>query len=283
MNNIKRASILSLLFLSLFFTACEKDDPAPRDDSGTFDLIFDNRVGDQAAGLVDLTATDFPYTNSMGQSFNLNLLGYYISKIELAGPNGEYYADEVNTSADAAQVKGFYHILESDPNSQNIHLENVPAGKYNQLTFTLGIDAETVQEGATGGVLDPAEGAWLWNWDAGYIAFAIEGRSPASPQEADQFNAKNAVKIHIGGWKDMEGNANMVNNVKRITLNFPSAVNVESRLSPNAHLEMDLMKVLDSNANSIDFSTTFAVHAPAKGKIFADNLEAAFSVDHVHQ
>jgi hypothetical protein len=283
MKNSKKFSFLSLLLVSLFFTACEKDDPAPAEDLGTFDLLFDNRVGDQSATLVGQDATDFPYTNNMGQSFNLTLLGYYISRIELSGPNGEYYADEMSTGADAAQVKGFYHILESDANSQNIRLENVPAGKYNRVSFTLGIDAETVQEGATGGVLDPAEGAWLWNWDAGYIAFGIEGRSPASPQEADQFNPENGVQIHIGGWKEIAGNPNLVNNVKKITLDFPSSVEVESRLSPNAHLEMDLMKVLDGNGNQVDFSTTYAIHAPAKGKVFADNLEQAFSVDHVHQ
>ncbi|PHN02707.1 MbnP family protein [Flavilitoribacter nigricans] len=283
MNHLNKISILFFLLLNLFFTACEKDNPTPGEDFGTFDLIFDNRVGDQAVSLVNADATEFPYTNNMGQSFNLTLLGYYISKIELAGPNGEYFADEISTGADAAQVKGFYHVLESDPNSQNIRLDRIPAGKYDQVTFTLGIDAETVQEGATGGVLDPAEGAWLWNWDAGYIAFGIEGRSPASPREADQFNPENGVQIHIGGWKDIAGNANMVNNVKRITLDFPSAVNIESRLSPNAHLEMDLLKVLDGHANNVDFSTTYAVHAPAKGKVFADNLAAAFSVDHVHQ
>lgn len=283
MKNIKNYSFLSLLFVSLIFTACEKDDPTPSEDFGTFDLLFDNRVGDQPANVVDRDNNDFPYTNALGQEFNLTLLGYYISKIELTGPNGEYYADEMSTGADAAAVKGFYHVLESESTSQNIRLENVPAGKYNQVSFTLGIDAETVQEGATGGVLDPAEGAWLWNWDAGYIGFGIEARSPSSPQEADQFNPEHGVAIHIGGWKDIADNPNLVNNVKRITLDFPSSVDVESRLSPNAHLEMDLLKVLDGNGSQVDFSTTFSIHAPAKGKVFADNLEAAFSVDHVHQ
>lgn len=283
MKNVKTFSLLSFLMISLLFTACQKDDPSPGEDFGTFDIQFDNRVGEQAARLVDENATDFLYSNGMDQTFNLTMLGYYVSKIELAGPNGEYFADEISTGADAAQVKGFYHILESDANSQIINLENVPAGKYNQLTFTLGIDAETVQEGATGGVLDPAEGAWLWNWDAGYIGFAVEGRSPASPAEADQFKPENSVKLHIGGWKEVAENPNMVNNVKRITLDFPSSVEVESRLNPNAHLEMDLLKVLDGPNTTVDFSTTFAIHAPAKGKELADNLASAFTVDHVHQ
>lgn len=283
MKNINNFSILFLSLIAFAFTSCEKDDPTPGEDLGTFDIIFDNRVGDSPAGLATEEATDFPFTNGMGQNFNLTLLGYYVSKVELSGPNGEYFADEMSTGADAAQVKGFYHILESDPNSQIINLTNVPAGTYHQLTFTLGIDAETVQEGATGGVLDPAEGAWLWNWDAGYIGFAMEGRSPASPQQADQFNPENSVKLHVGGWKEIASNPNLVNNVKKITLDFPSSVEVESRLSPNAHLEMDLMKVLEGNHVTVDFSTTYAVHAPAKGKALADNLVHAFTVDHVHQ
>lgn len=283
MYTFKNTLLFALAIVAVTFSACKKDDPATGDDPGTFDLIFDNRIGDQPATLVGTDATDFPYTNGMGQSFNLTLLGYYISKVELSGPNGETYTDVLATGPAADQVKGFYHVLESDPASQTIHLENVPAGKYDQVTFTLGIDAATVQEGATGGVLDPAEGAWLWNWDAGYIGFAMEGRSPVSPQTADQWTPEHAVQLHVGGWKEITGNPNLVNNVKRITLDFPSSVNVESRLTPNAHLHMDLLKMLDGANVTVDFSTTYAVHAPAKGKAMAENLVSAFVIDHVHQ
>ncbi len=283
----KYTSFLFALTLLFVFSACNKEDEMPiitePEEFGTFDLIFDNVLGDGELSLVTEDSDDFSYLNGMNQDFNVTVLGYYITKVELSGPNGESYSDEMATSADPAEVKGFYHVLEGDVNSQSIRLENIPAGKYDQVTFTLGIDADAVQEGATGGVLDPAEGGWLWNWDAGYIGFAFEGRSPASPSEASQWNAEHSVKLHVGGWKDIADNANMVNNVKRLTLDFPSSVSVGEKLDPNAHIEMDLMKVIDGQGTTVDFSTTYAIHAPALGADIAKNLESAFEVDHVHQ
>ncbi|MEN0003570.1 MAG: MbnP family protein [Bacteroidota bacterium] len=268
---------LFLVLIAAMLWSCDND----KDEAttGTFDLIFDNVFGDGELALVAEDDDTFMYQNASGQAFNANLLGYYVSKIELEGPNGEYYADEVSTGAKAEDVKGFYQVLESEVSTQSIRLEGVPVGKYDRVVFTLGIDAETVQEGATGGVLDPAEGAWLWNWDAGYIGFAFEGRSPLSPEEESQWNPANAVQLHLGGWKDIPDNPNMVNNVKRIELAFPASVNVDERLEPSAHIEMDLQKVL----GDIDFSTTFSVHAPAAGVPFANNLPHAFIVHHVHQ
>ncbi len=281
---MKRLSIIAALLMGvLFFTACEKDDDGDKQTFGTFDLQFDNKVGDQEVTLVDATNSDFKYTNSHGQNFNVSLLGYYITNIKLEGPNGEVFVDSVTTGALASDVRGIYQVLESDAASQLIQLTNVPAGKYNKVTFTVGIPADIVQEGATGGVLDPAEGAWLWNWDAGYIGLAFEGRSPASPVVATQWNPDNSVQIHIGGWKDIPANPAMVNNVQTFTLEFGSSVNVGEKLSPNAHIEMDLLEVIDGHHGTADFTTINQVHTPAGGHDFAENIHAAFVVDHVHQ
>lgn len=273
----------ALLMGALFFTACGKDDDAGKATFGTFDLKFDNKVGTQDVTLVDATNNDFKYTNSHGQNFNVTLLGYYITNIKLEGPNGEVFVDPVTTGALAANVKGIYQVLEGNAASQLIRLTNVPSGKYSKVTFTVGIPADIVQEGATGGVLDPAEGAWLWNWDAGYIGLAFEGRSPASPVAASQWNPENAVAIHVGGWKDIPANPMMVNNVKSFTLEFGTSVNVSEKLQPNAHIEMDLLEVIDGHHGSADFTTTNQVHTPAGGHDFAENIHKAFKVDHIHQ
>jgi hypothetical protein len=280
---MKKLLFLSTLFLSIaLLSACKKDDDT-KVTYGTLALEFDNVVGDKDLNMVESTSSDFKYKNGLDQDFNVSLLGYYITQIKLEGPNGETFADPVATGANAADVKGIYQILEGDVNSQVVNLSNVPSGKYNKVTFTLGIPAEIVQEGATGGVLDPAEGAWLWNWDAGYIGMAFEGRSPASPVAATQWNPENSVQIHIGGWKDIQDNPNMVNNVKTITLDFGTTVNVGEKYSPSAHLKMDLLEVIAGHHATADFSVTNQVHTPAGGHDFAENLHGAFVVDHVHQ
>ncbi len=279
---MKKFLFLTTLFFSIaLLSACKKDEE--KATFGTFYLEFDNIVGDQDLSLVDAASSDFKYANSHDQNFNVSLLGYYITNIKLEGPNGEVFVDPVATGAAAADVKGIYQVLESNTASQVIGLTNVPSGKYDKVTFTLGIPADIVQEGATGGVLDPAEGAWLWNWDAGYIGFAFEGRSPASPVAASQWNPENSVQIHIGGWKDITDNPMMVNNVKTFTLDFGTSVSVSDKLEPKAHIEMDLLEVIDGHHGSADFTTTNAVHTPAGGTEFAENLHSAFVVDHVHQ
>ncbi len=280
---MKKLLFLSALFVGIaFLSSCKKEDDN-KDTFGTLALEFDNIVGDKDLNLVDNASNDFKYTNGMDQAFNVSLLGYYITQIKLEGPNGETFLDPVTTGAAAADVKGIYQILESDVNTQVVTLSNIPAGKYNKVTFTLGIPAEIVSEGATGGVLDPAEGAWLWNWDAGYIGFAFEGRSPASTVAASQWNPENSVQIHIGGWKDIQDNPAMVNNVKTFSLDFGTTVNVGEKYSPKAHLKMDILEVIAGHHMTADFSINNQIHSPAGGQGFAENLHAAFVVDHVHQ
>ncbi|MEM6298108.1 MAG: MbnP family protein [Bacteroidota bacterium] len=280
-------SVFALLSLS----ACDDDEGEIQADNevGEFVIKFDNKVGSSEMRLSELSSTDYAYTTNSGQPFNLTLFGYYISKIKLEGPDGELYEDEMNVSPNPDEVEGYYHVLESNTPSQRITLENVPAGKYNKITFTVGIEEEGVQEGAAGGILDPAAGAWFWNWNAGYIGFAMEGGSPNSPQQFEDFGGgffipESAFQIHVGGWKDItpaEGEPQrFVNNNRTITLDFDSEVRVSESLRPEAHIVADALKAL---GDDINFEETFSVHAPFKGAAFANKLEDAFIFDHTHQ
>lgn len=279
------------VFASLLFSACTDNDDEVEPDNQVGEVVikFDNKVGTSEMRLSELGSTDYAYTTTSGQTFNLTRFGYYISKIKLEGPNGELYEDQMNVSPNPDEVKGYYHVLESTPSSQRITLENVPAGQYNRITFTVGIEEEGVQEGAAGGVLDPAEGAWFWNWNAGYIAFAVEGASPSSPQQFEDFGGgffipENAFQIHVGGWKDITPapgeQQRFVNNNRTITLDFDSRVTVSDRLRPEAHIVVDALSAL---GEGINFEQSFSVHAPIKGAPFADNLPSAFIFDHTHQ
>lgn len=264
--------LLGLTILLVTFSACTVE---PTTEYGQFSLEFDNKVGAEAVSLNATGSTDYPFTTQMSQNFNIQTLGYYISRIELTGPNGESYADEVRTGATSEEVKGFYQVLESNASSKSISLANVPVGTYNKITFTLGIEADYVQDGATGGVLDPSNGGWLWNWDSGYIFYKLEGTSPASTR------SDNTFRFHIGGWKEIAGNANLTNNVKRITLDFPSSTDVTTSSDQKAHIIMNLSEVLDGH-HAIDFSTTNLVMSPAAGADIAHSLEEAFMVDGIH-
>lgn len=287
---MKLNKILALSFMAATIFACDKDENKVEEQetiTGTFQLEFDNQVNRSSIDLKTPGDVEYDYVDINNQAFNLTNLGYYISKIELVGSNG-VHADLMVASPNADEVKGYYQVLESDPSTQIINLSGIPEGSYNELRFTIGIDESGVQQGAMGGILDPAAGAWFWNWNAGYISMVIEGNADNSGQEYVDGGSGSATEtgtfsFHIGGWKDVipaEGETQkFVNNIKVITLDLESDILVTPDLTPNVHIAVDIMKIL----NGVDFSTTYAAHRPDLGAPFANNFQSAFSVDHVHQ
>lgn len=280
---MKKINLLAIALLATITFACKEDDTVNA-TPGTFQVFFDNKVGSSDISLKEAGNSTFDFKTASGESFNISKLGYYISKIILEGPNGEKFEDEISVSA--SEVKGYYQLLESDSKTQSIKLTNVPSGSYNKITFTLGVDESGMKEGAIGGILDPAKGAWFWNWNAGYIGFLVEGNAENSGQEYVDWGGgfetqEGTFAFHVGGWKDVQGSDKFVNNIKTITLDFGTTVNVSEQLSPLAHIVVDVMKVMDKT--SVDFSKTFSVHSPKLGKSFADVIPSIFTVHHVHQ
>lgn len=283
---MKKFLLLTALFGVLFFSACkDEEDPAT---PGSLEVAFDNIAVinnvQQQLSLVTAGSTNYAYSNTLGQKFNINLLRYYISAIELDGPNGEHYHDHMEATASGA--KGYYLIDESVPSSQVISLEEIPAGEYNKITFTVGVDSSGIVNGAAGGVLDPATCKMFWNWNSGYIAVKYEGQSDVSNggvSGAETVAGDNAhgMAYHIGGWKNIPGGVFVYNN-KRLTYTFDTVVKVDGKLSPELHMTFDIQKMFGSHHN-IDFTGNHNVHKPVDGADVADNLEHAFAYDHVHQ
>jgi len=276
----------TLLFGVLFFSACKDEEETK--DPGTLEVNFDNIAVinnvQQQLSLVTPGSTNYAYTNALGQKFNINLLRYYISAIELDGPNGEHYHDHMEATASGS--KGYYLVDESIPASQLILLEDIPAGEYNKITFTVGVDSSGIVNGAAGGSLDPATCHMFWNWNSGYIAVKYEGQSDVSNggvSGAETVTGDNphGMAYHIGGWKDIPCGVFVYNN-KRLSFTFDTVVKVESKEAPELHMVFDVIKMFGSHHN-IDFTGNHNVHKPADGVEVAHNLEHAFDYDHIHQ
>lgn len=275
----------------LGLSACsEEEDPIAiiEKEPGTLSILFDNKLGDESISLKDAGDQTFSYTDANGQEINISRFAYYITAIELEGPNGALHIDPLRVSASADEVAGYYHVVSVDPSSRVINLSDIQVGTYNKIRFTVGVDESGVQEGAAGGVLDPANGAWFWNWNAGYIGFGVEGNASSSGQEyVDWGNGfethEGTFAIHVGGWKDVEPepgeDPKFVNNVKVIELDFDSDIRIEEGLTPGAHINVRFEQLLKGT----DFSTTYSVHRPDLGRPYANKLVEVFSLDHVHQ
>jgi len=256
MKHISKNVFSLLLVITLF--SCSDDDSA---NTGSIVIEFDNVVS--SADLA-LNTQDEPYTNAEGESYRVTTLKYYISSIKLHRTDGFIFEDEVSTSGD----KGYYLVDESIEESTEIRLNNVPEGDYTQITFTIGVDANKIAEGAQAGVLDPVKGMF-WSWNTGYIFVKLEGTSTASSDEEKK------ILYHVGGY-------NEPNNIRTKTVSMGDhEAMVRTNLTPEVHMIVDVNKFFEGNT-TISFKTTPVRHMPSDNVVIADNYKNTFIVDHVH-
>lgn len=280
---------LLILTTSVFFlfTACQHNKKEEPNGNGTIEIEFDNIaiINDVQRQLNLVTASDenYEYQNGLGQAFNITFLRYFISAIVLEGPNGEFFEDKL--SVDATKAEGYYLIDEANAASQLLTIKDIPAGLYNKISFTVGVEETGVKEGAAGGSLDPATNGMFWNWNSGYVAVKFEGQSAVSAGGANgnsitPANPKGLV-FHVGGWKNVEGSA-FVNNNQRLSYTFDTNAKINSDNEPHVHMVFDVLKMFNAK-NIIDFTGNNNVHKPVDGTPIAENLGQAFRFDHLHQ
>lgn len=258
-------SILSIAIV-LFISSCSDDDNGAT--TGPITLEFDNVVG---SANLELNTANTPFTNSKGEAYKLTWLTYYVSNIKLKKADGTVYEDPMKSDGSA----GYYLIDENDAESQEVTLENVPQGEYTEVTFTIGVDANQVDQGAQTGALDPAKGLF-WSWNSGYIFMALEGVSPVSTEPEDVF------QYHIGGYKE-DAASNQVNNIRTITLSFNGdSAPVRPQHEPEVHLLFDVNKFFNGTGEQVTFTENTSRHSPKACEELADNISGAFIVDHVH-
>lgn len=258
------ATAACLLFLSFVVSCSDDDEP----QVGEIEIEFDNVVGEAD---LELNTTDEPYLNSNGEFFKVTTLRYYISNIALTRSDGTVYYDEVAPDGS----KGYYLVDESDHDSQHITLENLPTGDYSVITFTIGVDANQLTQGAQTGPLDPTEGMF-WDWNAGYIFVMMEGLSDASSDE------DNNIVYHVGGYKSDASVPSLANNIKTKAVPMGTTLAmVRHDRTPEVHMIVDVKKFFGT-PNLIKFSETPVQHSPKDNAKIADNYMNTFVVDHVH-
>jgi hypothetical protein len=132
------------------------EQPAPRDVS----IQFNNTAAGKPIVLDDV----INYTGANGQMFSVSMLKYYIGQIKLHNVNGS----TINLSG--------YHLINEDALTKKIAvtLPKVPIGKYNKITFVLGIDKTTNATSSQEGDLDASKGMY---WEmTGYTFLKHEGK-----------------------------------------------------------------------------------------------------------
>lgn len=150
------AALLIGLLLAFAQSSCKKE-AVP--SSGQLTFRFNNTVAGQA-----LEYGKIQYRNAAGNLFSVNALKYYVSDFVLVADDGREYAHH---NCDLIDV--------FNPETQSIHADSVPNGRYTKLKFHVGVDSVRNAFGDQKGDLDPLYGM-LWSWTSGYIFYKHEGR-----------------------------------------------------------------------------------------------------------
>jgi hypothetical protein len=153
------------------------------------------------------------YQTPIGDSVKFSTLNYFISNIELVDKKGNSYK--------VPQDSSYFLLKHQNDSSKTISLSNIPAGKYQQLVFTIGVDSvrNTLDVSRRTGTLDVGAAArgMYWVWNSGYIFFKLEGKTI---NQVDSLR-KN-FRYHIGGYGGYDSKT--INNIKVRTIPLKSLV-----------------------------------------------------------
>jgi hypothetical protein len=259
--NIPSAILLTTM---LALSACTDHD-VESTKKGTVRVEFDNSVGEDDLEL------NKDYVNSSNETFRLTTLNYYISNIRLRTTTGSEYV--------VPQDNSYFLIRENNFDSQEIELNEVPAGDYNEITFTIGVDSlrSTMDISKRTGVLDPSLGhdGMYWTWNSGYIFFKLEGVSPSAPS-----GQENKIYYHIGGYGGFDSPT--LNNIRTKTISFGSDhAEVRADKTPRIHLHADVLELF-KNPTTIKISEHSLVMFSEFSSTVSGNYVNMFKYEHVH-
>jgi hypothetical protein len=236
-------------------------------DTGSVTIDFDNVVNGN-----DLELNTRNYTNITGESYSVSTMNYYISNIKLKNADGSEYTVPRDNS---------YYLIREENASQEIELDDVPAGNYTGISFIIGVDSlrSAAPLSERQGILDPATGSagMYFDANAGYIFLKVEGHSSTATSADKKF------QYHIGGYGGSV--TPTFNNIKTITLTGPAGSKAEVRKNkttpPEIHIFADAAKVFDGAANISIAAHTTVLFEPFSVNV-ANNYAGMFNINHIH-
>lgn len=253
--NIKQTVLLMITSGIFLWAGCKKEEEDLA-TSGTVSFEITNIAGNKN---VDTTAAT-SYINSLGESFAITRLKYYISNVQLMKDDAVLYT----------MPESYFLVDESRQASTVLSIPKVPNGSYNKIKFLIGVDSARNVSGAQTGALTPSD--MFWTWSTGYIFFKMEGTSPAA--------SGGSFVYHISGFKE----ANNTNALRWVELEFGGAnLIVEGKREAEIHAFADVMKVFDGPPSTVSIAANSNVMTTGGVALtIADNYANMFTFDHLH-
>lgn len=195
-----------------------------------------------------LVSNDSVYKNSFSEPYRITKLRYYISNISWVKPVKT--VSLVNAfAADSISIK-------------------VRPGKYNTLSFLIGVDSITNTRGAQSGSLDPLNDMY-WTWNSGFVSWKIEGMSDSSKADL------NRIEQHIGGYKSP------YTTMRTIQLDLAKPLLIKSNALQHVYIVCNLDNYWKGNFNNSIGTYPVIVTAGPLASALADNFAAMFSIQKI--
>lgn len=249
---------LSYIFLSgliaFVFSACSpKEEPnTPPADPAKGSLTFNfNHTFDGAVFIPNQR-----YATSLGDTFNVNDLAYYVSNIKLTKDNNEVYS-----------VPNSYHFIrQTNLFGQTSRLTfkiNVPPGNYKSVTMSIGVDSARNFRIDQVGDLDP-NSFMAWDWNIGYKYFLMEGRV-FDPDSSSPWG----LVYHIGELSNYRTREFMLT---------PGSIEMAAGSTKSLNITLEVDKIF-SQPNQLDLNTIFNEMGGPRTPLIADNYINAFKME----
>lgn len=168
--------LVAASFMLLSITSCEEEavDPDPGEVKVAFNYVF----GANALPWEINETLRHPKTKD---TLTFTEFSFYVSNVRLQNTDGIWWEEPES-----------YHLICAKCSAaSSFTLKEVPAGTYQTLEYTLGVDSARNVGGAQIAGLNPANNMF-WDFNKGYIMLKAEGQSPQS--------ADGAFTFHLGGY-----------------------------------------------------------------------------------
>ncbi|MCU0450537.1 MAG: hypothetical protein MUC97_11965 [Bernardetiaceae bacterium] len=227
-----------LLFLPwLALGACQNSSPDPE---GQVELRLQLQVGGSP-----LNFNTARYQNAAGNSFTITDFRMYVSQVKLRNrATGQVYAEPES-----------YHLVRRGDTEASyvLTLAGVPAGQYDELEFSIGVDPPRNKSTDQVGDLDPTN-LMAWDWNTGYKFVLLEGRFFAT-----EANPRGLV-YHIGSDE----------NYRTVRLPLGQGVQVTGGAASRIELVTNVLAMFNG-PNRIDFAQHVNVMGGPVATQVADN------------
>lgn len=173
--------VVCWLFISSFLlSSCEKTEVMPRFSS--LNLQIDHVVNEDV-----LQLDPIQFVNEAGNVYSVTDVKYYLSNITLTASDGSIFYDAEIHYVDFKETESLF-----------IFLDSIIPGKYNSLSFDLGIDSSRNLTGFLPNTLNNLNMAWPDPMGGGYHFLRFEGKFLIGPNTYGfAFHlGKSMMKIH---------------------------------------------------------------------------------------